>query len=249
MKVKNICILLLILSQPFAGRSQFKIIPIAGVNSTQVKYYDYLKGGSYPLIGCEAEYNFRHREILPYNLSLVTGIEFLANGFYRDFGINVANLYFQSGTSELKTRYLRIPFLVRFSYYPFPLIEEWKWFIGIGLSNDILKNSSLSESETQVSQGIGVFTSPPQTVTYQDNQSITDYGKKYALFQRVEIGTRYNRIQLTYRISYSLSDMHHYGMDEVWNIPIDESSYFIPYEINSKRKERYFEFIIGYSIN
>lgn len=230
---------------PKVVESQVKVVPFAGINSTRVKYFDFLKGGNYILVGVEVEGRLRPRKISPYHVSLVTGISFLSNGFFRDSGIAVPGLVFNAGTSELKTRYLRFPIEVKFNWRPFPLIEDWELFLGVGISNDILLKSELIEHETRVSTGIGVLTSPPQTTSYEDKKMITEYGKKYAIFQRLEIGTRFNRIQLAYRFSYSLTDMHHSGLENVWDVPAQSSTYFSPVEINGTRKERYFEFVIG----
>lgn len=233
---------------PLVGEAQVRVVPFAGINSTRVKYFDFLKGGTYVLAGFEVEGRLKPRKISPYHLSLVTGITFLANGFFRDSGIAVPGLVFNSGTSELKTKYLRFPVEVKINWQPFPLIEEWEIFLGVGISNDILLKSELTEHETRVSTGIGVLTSPPQTISYEDSQIITEYGKKYVLFQRIEIGARYHRIQLAYRFSYSLTDMHHMGLETVWGVPAQSSTYFSPAEMNSERKERYFEFVVGYII-
>jgi hypothetical protein len=224
-------------------------MPFTGVNCTRIKYYDFLKGGSYALAGIEVEGRLKQHNISSVQLSLVTGMTFLANGFFRDSGIAVPGLIFNAGTSELKTKYLCIPVVLKFNWQPFPLIEEWVIFLGAGVSNDFLLKSELTEHETHVSAGIGVLTSPPQTTSYEDSQVITDFGKKYILFQRFEIGARFNRIQLTYRFSFSLTDTHHSDLESVWSVPPDYSTYFTPVELNGKRKERYFELIVGYIIN
>ena len=242
------CILLGFMLWPFIGEAQVQVVPFAGINSTRVKYFDFLKGGNYGLAGVELEGRLPVRKISPYHVSLVTGMTFLANGFYRDSGITFADLIFNAGTSELKTKYLQIPVVLKFNWRPFPLIEGWSLFLGVGISNELLLKSELTEQETQVNPGFGVLTSPPQTTSFEDNLVITEYGKKYALFQRLEIGTRFNRLQLAYRFSYSLTDMHHAGLEAVWGVPASNSTYFQPVDLNGKRKEQYSEFVVGFVI-
>ena len=174
---------------PFISEAQVNIVPFAGINSTRVKYFDFLKGGNYGLAGVEVEGRLPARKISPYHVSLATGMTFLANGFYRDAGITVPSLIFNAGTSELKTKYLQFPVVLKFNWRPFPLIENWTVFLGVGISNELLLQSELTEQETLVIPGSGILTSPPQTTSFEDNQVITEYGKKYALFQRLEIGT------------------------------------------------------------
>ena len=233
---------------PFIGEAQVQVVPFAGINSTRVKYFDFLKGGNYGLVGVEVEGRLKPRKISHYHVSLVTGMTFLANGFYRDAGIAVPGLVFNAGTSELKTKYLQFPVVLKLNWRPFPLIEDWSVFVGIGISNDILLKSELTELETRVNPGTGVLTSPPQTTSFADSQRITPYGKKYTLFQRLEIGTRFNRIQLAYRFSYSLTDMHHSGLETVWGVPAQNSTYFDPVELSGQRKEQYSEFVLGFVI-
>lgn len=241
-----VIIIMVLLTLPFTSRSQVNIVAFGGINSTRVKYFDYLKGGNYPLVGLEIEVTRRPRKITQLQISFVSGATFLTNGFYRDSGISVPGLTFTAGTSELKTKYLQVPVLLKLNYRPYPLLEDWFIFSGVGISNDLLLNSTLEERETNVILGSGILTSPPLTTSWSDSKAITEYGRKYAAFLRLELGSRFKRLQFSYRISFSIHDMHHEGIEEVWSVPVNESTYFFPKELNSSRKEKYSEFVVGF---
>ncbi|MFC2124874.1 outer membrane beta-barrel protein [Bacteroidota bacterium] len=245
---KSILCLIVILSVQTAT-AQWAVTPYVGINSTQVKYDAYLKGGNYGLTGIDVEKIFQLREYSLINLSMVTGVCYLANGFNHDFGITVSTLYYNSGNSRLSTNYLQIPVALRLNWQPFALVEGWRIFGGGGITYNYLLKSELSENETVVSQSIGAPQPPPLTVNYKDSGEITEYGPKNSIFLRLEIGMKFKHLQFAYRYSLSLTDMHHAGFESDWDVPLDRSDYISPFDLNGKRIEKYHEFVIGWIIN
>ncbi len=75
------CILLWVLFWPLIGEAQVQVVPFAGINSTRVKYFDFLKGGNYGLAGVEVEGRLPASKISPYHISLVTGMTFWPTDF------------------------------------------------------------------------------------------------------------------------------------------------------------------------
>ncbi len=244
----TVVILLAIPLFPETVKAQINLIPFAGINSTRVKYFDFLKGGNYGMLGLDIEGRFKPRKYSLLHISFTSGINYLANGFYRDSGISVPGLVLTTGVSDLRTSYIRIPLGLKMNWQPFPLIEDWRLFLGVAISIDFLLKSELAERETQVSIPIGILTSPPQTTSFEDSRDITNFGRKASQFQRIELGARFKRFQFAYRLSFSLNDMHHQGLENVWNIPMDKSTYIDPLELNGKRIEKYSEFVVGFVI-
>ena len=229
--------------------AQWAVTPFAGINSTQVKYDAFIKGGNFGLAGIDVERNFQFREYPLINISAVTGIGYLANGFYHDFGISVSTLYYNSGNSKLDTKYMIIPIMLRLNWQPFALIEGWKVFGSGGITYNYLLKSELSENETVVTPAIGAPQPPPLTIYYEDSGEITEYGPKSSIFLRFELGTKFKHILFAYRYSMSMTDMHHKGFESDWDVPVDRSDYMSPYDLNGKRIEKYHEFVIGWVFN
>lgn len=242
--MKKVLILLFFFSGP--AMAQISLTPIAGINSTRVKYYYWEKGGNYGIYGVEAEVGFRPRKFSLFHLSMVTGVSYLANGYFRDSGISDPISYY-SKTSDLKTNYFQIPLELKLNWQPFALVENWKVFFGAGISNDFLLKSNLEERASKVFLSSDLF-APPQTTSYQESRDIKEFGRKYSLFSRFEWGTKYKRIHFAYRFSFPLQDMHHAGLENVWQIPAGWSHYLSPVDLNGKRKEKYSEFVLGWRI-
>lgn len=243
--MKKVLILLFFFSVP--AMAQISLTPFAGINSTRVKYYYWEKGGNYGVYGVEAEMGFRPQKFSLFHLSMVTGVSYLANGYFRDSGLSVSTLSYSSQFSDLKTNYFQIPLEIKLNWQPFALVENWKVFFGAGVSNDFLLKSNLEERAVKVILSSDIL-APPQTTSYQESRDIKEFGRKYSLFSRFEWGTKYNRIHFAYRFSFPFQDMHHAGLENVWKLPAGSSAYLTPAIMNGKRKEKYSEFVLGWRI-
>ncbi len=229
--------------------AQWTITPYVGINSTQVEYIAYLKGGNYGLVGIDIEKLFKFRKYSMFNISAVSGASYLANGFSRDISYNSFNIVSSLASTELKTKYLQVPLTMRLNWQPFALMEGWKIFCGGGITYNYLMKSELSEKETVITQSTAVLLAPPLTVNYEDSGEITEYGPKNSLFLRLELGNKFKHFHFAYRYNLSLTDMHHHGFESDWNVPEDRSEYMSPYDWNGKRTEKYHEFVVGWVFN
>jgi len=229
---------------------QISLTPFIGVHSAKAKYLSlYNHGGYYGFIGVEAEKHFVPKELSLLHFSFVSGLSYLPNGFRKESGIAVSNFLYTEGISDLNTKYLQVPLVGRLNWQPFPLIEYWQLFFGMGVSFDFLLSSELAEYETTVFLSTRTPPAPPVTTHYEDSGDISQYGNPMSVFLRFEIGMKYKRIHLATRLSYSKSDMHHAGLENTWAVPPESSDYMFPYIENGKRKEKYVEFVLGWIFN
>ncbi|MEX2233770.1 MAG: outer membrane beta-barrel protein [Cyclobacteriaceae bacterium] len=243
--MKKLLIILYLFSLPAVA--QISVTPFAGINSTRALYYYWEKGGNYGVYGVEVEGRLRPRKFSSIHVSFVTGASYLANGYFRDSGLAFSTLIYDTHTSELRTNYFQIPAELKLNWQPFPLVEDWKIFFGAGISNDFLLKSSLEEKAIEVNISSDLF-APPQTTSYEDGRNIAEFSRKYSVFSRFELGAKYKRIHFAYRFCFSLQDMHHAGLENVWQVPSGSSNYMTPMELNGKRNEKYSEFVLGFRV-
>lgn len=227
---------------------QLSITPTIGINSTKLKMdkYSYTNGGNFLTYGLEAEYGFKPKNHGRGYLSLMTGVSYLSNGFYDIYNFSLRGFgAYESKTTDLTTTYVQIPVVIKWNWQPMPLIEDWKLFLGLGISTNILLESHLSEESTSVTDSNDIF-APNKTTQYSDSQDVTDLGVKNALFARLEIGMRYKRAMFTYRLSTSMQDMYFVGLEKIWKVPASESRYISAHKTQGKIKEKYSEFVLGF---
>jgi hypothetical protein len=124
-------------------------------------------------------------------------------------------------------------------------VEDWKIFLGLGVSYNILLKSTLEEKYTGVALSSDVL-APPTVVSYEDSRDVTSYGEKNSLFRRVELGMKYKRLQLSYRLSRSITDMYRTGLEQDWNVPAEDSWYLGAYEDSGEIIEKYAELVVGF---
>lgn len=230
-----------------SGLAQVNVTPYAGINSTGI--YDgvmYEKGGTFLVAGVELELGIKRKPSQRTYFSLATGANYLKNGFYYSGNFSYAALdFYTQRTTDLSTAYVQIPLTLRFNWQPFPLIEDWKVFLGIGLCHTTLTKSTLEEKYTEVTYGDDPLV-PPQVVSYQDSRDVTDYGDKRSLFRRIEVGMKYKRLQVTSRFGVSITDLYRTGLEDEWNIPDDMSWYLSAYQDSGKIIERTKEVVVGF---
>ena len=241
-------IMIVLLFVAFTTIGQIHVIPFAGVNSTrlQLDSYGYRNGGNFLIAGIEIEGRLKPRKISPVHFSLVSGASYLANGFFENSQFSIVGTY-SAHTIDLTTSYVQLPFVVRLNWQPFPLVEDFHFFMGAGLSYNLLLKAHLAEKTTKVSFNSDIY-SLSQTTQYQDSQDITKLGVKNSVFSRIELGTRFKRIQVAFRISVSLKDMYYKGLENVWKIPAKESGYISGHTYAGTTHEKYSELVIGYRI-
>lgn len=230
------------------ANSQVNFTPFAGINSTGVyDGYGYQKGGSFGLAGLEIEWKQKLKRQKPLFISLVSGVSYLSNGYHEYSNFTFGSFFYNSSVSHLKTSYWQIPFIARLNWQPFPLIEDWVPFVGVGITNNFLIKAHLSEKSTALDFSSSSLSPPPTTEHYEDSGDITDVGSKYFLFRRIEIGMKFKKFLVAYRISVSLQDMYK-DIENVWDVPAIDSEYIGSHNFAGTRKEKHTEIIIGYRI-
>ena len=227
--------------------AQVNVTPYMGMNSTRV--YDgffFQNGGAFPVAGLEVEFSIRPKPSGLMYVSIATGASYLKNGFYYsgNFSYTALDFYTQRITN-INTAYLQVPVTLRLNWQPFPLVEDWKMFLGLGVCHNTLMKFTLEEKYTEVMLNQD-FLAPPQVTTYNDSRDITGYGEKSALFRRVELGMKYKRWQVTYRHSRSLTDLYRTGLEQDWNVPDDDSWYISAYQDAGKIIEKHTEVVVGF---
>lgn len=227
--------------------AQVNLTPFFGINTTKI--YDgivYENGGAFVVTGLELEVAKKPRQHRHIYFSVATGASYLPNGFYYsgNFAYTALNFYTQR-IIDLKMQYAQIPIMLRVNWQPFPLMEDWKVFIGLGIVNNLLLKSTLEEKYTEVFLNDDVL-APPEVTSYEDSRDVTGYGKKGSLFRRIELGMKYRRLQLSYRMSRSLTDLYRTGLEEDWNVPDDKSWYIEAHQDSGKTIEQYSELIVGF---
>lgn len=245
--MKKIVALLLLNASYNVSSGQVAVTPYIGMNSTRI--YDgiaYHNGGAFGVMGAELELSLRGKERKALYLSVATGASYLNNGFYYSSNIayTAVNLYIQR-ISDLKTRYLQVPITVRLNWQPFPLVEEWMVFLGLGACHNTLIEATLEEKYTEVMLNADILATP-QVTNYQDRGNITAYGEKTSLFGRVELGMKYKRLQVSYRLSRSFTEMYRTGLEADWAVPDEESWYIDAYHDAGKIIEKHAELVVGF---
>lgn len=229
------------------AEAQVNLIPFIGINATKI--YDgiaYKNGGAFVITGFELEFAKKPKQHRLIYFSAATGASYLSNGFYYsgNFAYTALNFYTQRIT-DLKMQYVQIPVMLRGNWQPFPLVEDWKVFLGVGIVNNLLLKSTLEEKYTEIFLNDDVL-APPEVTSYEDSRDVTGYGKKSSLFRRIELGMKYRRFQLSYRMSRSLTDLYRTGFEEEWNVPDDKSWYIDAHRDSGKTIEQYSELIVGF---
>ena len=245
--MKQKVILSVILGLSHIAAAQVNIIPFAGMNSTKI--YDgilYENGGTFLVAGAEIELALKSGRSGRMYLSLATGASYLKNGFYYsgNFSYTALNFYTQRIT-DLRSEYLQIPFTLRLNWQPFPLVEDWKVFLGLGICHNTLTKSTLAEKYTEVTLNDDVL-APPQVTSYRDSRDVTDYGEKNSIFRRLELGMKYKRFQVSYRLSRSMTDLYRTGLEDDWNVPDERSWYIDACQETGKIIEKYTELVVGF---
>jgi len=231
--------------------AQINVTPFAGINTTRMtsSTYDGLeKGGSFGFGGIEIEWKKKTDKHHRFFLSALSGITYLKNGFYRSYNFSLGDFYYMHSVTSMQMKYWQIPIVLRFNFQPFTLQDELHIFIGAGVSNNILIHSNLSEENTKSTIYTTSIFPPPQTVHSEDSRDITSLRNKNNLFQRFEIGMKYKRVQVAFRISKSLKDLYCIGLENSWNVPDEDSQYISAHNEHGKISEVFTEFTIGFRV-
>jgi hypothetical protein len=243
-------ILIALLWLPLPVWAQFSAVPFVGMNSTRMSraYGGYDKGGNFGVAGVEAEYMFKSGPYASVRLSLITGLSYLPNGFHETSNFSVLSAYYFH-SQDLQMKYWQLPFGVRINWRPFPLMEDWRLFLGAGVSYNYLAYAHLAEESTQVAISWNDPLHPPPIVTtLSDSRTVTALGVKHPLFERFEIGMKFKHVQVTYRLSLSTQDMYFKGIEKSWKLPASESSYIDAHNRNGVTREKYMEIIFGWRL-
>jgi hypothetical protein len=231
--------------------AQFNVVPFLGTNSTRMTSTlddEFSKGGSFGVGGVEVEWKKKSLKHKRFYVSALTGVSYLNNGFYRSYNFSVGSFYYTHSVTDLKMTYWQIPLIVRANFQPFQLLDELHVFLGVGVSNNILLKSKLSEEYTESSLGFGSIPPPPETFHYEDSRDVTSLRDRYNMFQRIDVGVRYKRVQVAFRFSKSLKDLYCKGLEESWGVPDDKSEYIQSHNKHGKIVEKYFEFVVGFRL-
>jgi hypothetical protein len=245
--MKKITILFFSIAISQLSYGQLSVTPFAGISSTRMKEsFGYIKGGNYGLTGVEIEFRKKPKTHRIFYVTAVTGVTYLSNGFYESNSFSLSSFFYTQRTMNLKTRYVQVPVELKFNWQPFPLVEDWKVFLGIGISNDFLIRAHLEEQSTEVEYDGSQPSPPPYTVHYEDSRDITDMMGKYLLFGRVESGMIIKRVHFAWRLHLSFSDMYPAGLEDDWKLPDEDSPFISNYEETGKVKLKYVELVLGY---
>ncbi len=240
------CIGLFLLSCVSAD-AQLRVNAFAGVNSTRLSkgLFGFEKGGNYLFGGFEVEGMLRpKKKHSALRVSILTGATYLSNGYFENSLFSFSSIFYTASMTDLSTTYVQVPLMARLNWQPFPLLDDFQFFMGAGVSDNILLKASLRESVTKVFIATDVY-APPQTTHYEDNQEITKLGVQNALFYRIDVGMRYRRLLIMYRLSQSPGDMYFKGLESVWAIPAKESGYISGHQSAGSTKLKYSELVIG----
>ncbi len=240
--------------------AQFTVTPFIGLNSTRMSQsIGYENGGNYPVFGAEVEYMFKHNKYSMINLSVTSGASYLANGFdqitnssfnYTDNGTTIN--YYDAKSTQIQMKYWQVPLLLRINVRPFPLLEDWRLFLGFGIVSNNLTQAHLAEQWTHVQKTIRDprFTPsdfPPPTITQaQDSRDVTSYAVKSSIFERFEFGMKFKHVQICYRFTVSTQDMYFKGIEKVWNVPAVYSQYISAHNARGTTNEKYSEIVFGW---
>ncbi len=238
---------LMFLFMSLSVAAQINIVPYAGANSTKMyQSSGFEKGGSYGVVGLEFELRKRPQQANNVYVTLVTGISYLKNGFYKSDNFSYTALsYYTASVTDRAMEYIQIPVVLRFNWQPFPLVEDFKTFFGAGVNNNLLQKATLAESYTSVFISNDVL-APPEAEHYEDSRDVTDLGKKHSLFARFEAGVIYKRFLVSFRVSKGISDLYYTGLENDWAVPAEFSEYLKAYSEKGSIKEKYSEIMIGY---
>jgi len=243
------CIGLFMLSCASAN-AQMHVNAFAGVNSTRLSkgLFGFEKGGNYLFAGFELEGMLKPKKIhSSLRVSILTGATYLSNGYFENSLFSFSSIFYTASMTDLTTTYVQVPLMARLNWQPFPLLDDFHFFLGAGVSDNILLKANLKESVTKVFIATDVY-APPQTTHYEDNQEITKLGVQHALFYRIDVGMRYRRWLIVYRLSQSPGDMYFKGLENVWAIPAKESGYISGHQSAGSTKLKYSELVIGFRL-
>ncbi|HYG02749.1 MAG TPA: hypothetical protein VD927_09900 [Chryseosolibacter sp.] len=231
--------------------AQLAISPYVGLNSTRMNdTYGYINGGNYFLAGADVEYEVTSKDSdRKLRIAIGSGVSYLRNGFYSSnaFSLSFINSYRQTIT-DLSMVYWQAPLLVRFNWQPFTLIEDWKVFAGGGAVFNFLQKAQMREEYTEVFYSADALAPPPSHIHFSDDQNVTPYAVRQSVFTRFELGMKYKKMHLSYRVSVSKADLYFSGIEDHWQVPAEYSDYIQRYAASGKIKEKHAEIIIGYRL-
>lgn len=227
--------------------AQVSLTPYVGMNSTKI-YTGilYQNGGASSVTGFDLEFSRNPRQHKNINLAIATGATYMRNRFYysESIAFPALNIYSHSIT-DLRTQNVQVPFTLRLYWQPFPLVEEWRVFLGVGTCGNMLIRSTLKEMYTEVRHNDDLL-APPIVTSYADARDVAGYGDKNSIFSTIELGVKYQRLQLCYRLSKSLTDLYRTGLEDDWNVPDNKSWYIDAHQDVGKIVEKYSELVVGF---
>ncbi len=245
---KSIHIAFVILFLAFSASGQIHITPFIGLNRTQL--VNQVGRTNFLFGGIEVEGRLKPYDIKPVHISLVTGATYLSNGYYANNMYPFPPYYYTSEMTDLSTRYLQIPLVARINWQPFPLMEDFHLFFGVGLSYNFLLKATLSEKSTEINYqyDMSLLAFPHQTILYEDSQDITNLGVQQSLFYRVEFGVYVRRVQVAFLIRAATQDMYYKGLENTWKVPASSSGYITMHDYRGALLETYLEMTFGYRL-
>jgi hypothetical protein len=252
MKVKIIISAYLLMALAACGQKRLSITPFIGINSTKMNmnkelYGKYDRGGNFFLAGLETQVLLtdKHKR---FGVSALTGATYLSNGYRSSGGIKFSNLFYSYRSIDLKQKYVQLPIVLKLSWQPLPLIEDFNLFVGAGVNFNLLQEATLTEEAIEYFDDYDVMDPPPVTNKYSDKADITAMGRSVSLFRRWEVGINYKRVQVSWRITTAMQDMYYTGLENTWNVPQSNSIYLSARDMNGKIREKYVEITVGYRV-
>lgn len=252
MKVKVIILMCLLIALNIHGQKRLSITPFVGINSTKMNmtdatYQKYERGGDFFLAGFETQVLLTNKH-KRFGFFALTGASYLANGYRSSGGIKFSNLFYSYRSIDLKQKFVQIPVVLKLSWQPLPLIDDFTVFTGAGVNFNLLQEATLTEDAIEYFDNSDVMNPPPVTNNYSDKADITDMGRPVSLFRRWEVGINYKRVQISWRMTTSMQDIYYVGLENNWDVPQSNSIYLSARDLNGKIREKYVEIALGFRI-
>ena len=165
-------------------------------------------------------------------LSFATGVTHFKNEFQYDGFLQV------SEESTVSQTCLQTPFVIRYSFNPFPLINRFQIYIGSGIESNYILNHKIREwalDQFQVNNFI-----------YSFEQDIKGSTPKFRNFYRIEFGARYKNFLFQFSYSKSLKNYYIGNFEEL--VPEWESIFSLYPRLHRSQgyKERFITVSLGY---
>lgn len=149
--------------------------------------------------------------------------------------------------SNWNNKYLHIPLIYKINFQPLILDENFHMSFGIGVVNSFLVSSTLEERATIYTRDSEGEILDQQFVSDQAN--VKPYAKKYIPMLGLEMSGSFKRLYIAIRAWLNFSDQYMSGLENNWQVPIEQSVYLGSYQRWDKITYTGGGFVLGWKIN